>query len=298
MGGGDTFIPKKPDKSPLLVRLGAEALCGTLSAIAVAPAITIIDKAIVANASGVEALLPGIINGFKSLFRNPIAYVRQPSFLFICGVYSGTYITSNCIEAACQRSSKSSFFPKLIGASGMNVTLSILKDQTFARMFGKGPPRSLPPMSIALFGMRDSLTILAGFSLPGLLSIQLQESGWRKHSSETFSQILTPVFMQIFSTPFYLVGLDLYNRTGVSTAERVDFVQKEYTKTTIARMSRILPAYGIGGVVNTQLRRVVDGAVIDRYDTRDHCDTTAGIGLPVPSFVFMPLLDAPGFTYN
>lgn len=63
-----------------------------------APAISIVDKAIVSNASGVEPLVPCLINGIKTFFTNPVYFVKQPSFLLIWGVYGGTYIVANSIE--------------------------------------------------------------------------------------------------------------------------------------------------------------------------------------------------------
>jgi len=51
-----------------------------------------------------------------------------------------------------------------------------------------------------------------------------------------------------------LYGLDNYNRSGSSTSDRIKFVQQEYVKTTLARMARIFPAFGIGGVVNKKVR--------------------------------------------
>lgn len=125
------------DKSPVSFRLLVESSAATISALSVAPAISIVDKAIVSNASGREKLLPCIINGVKSLFLQPGYFLRQPSFLFIWGVYSGTYIVANSIEALCERSQQSPFYPKFIGSSMANVTLSVLKDKAFARMFGQ-----------------------------------------------------------------------------------------------------------------------------------------------------------------
>jgi hypothetical protein len=57
-----------------------------------------VDKAIVSNASGVEPLVPCLINGIKTFFTNPVYFVKQPSFLLIWGVYGGTYIVANSIE--------------------------------------------------------------------------------------------------------------------------------------------------------------------------------------------------------
>jgi hypothetical protein len=110
------------------------------------------------------------------------------------------------------------------------------------------------------------MTILAGFSLPGIISVSLQDSiGWTKSSADTYAQLLTPCGMQILSTPLHLHGLDLYNRDNIGTKERISFIQKEYVKTTIARMMRIFPAYGIGGVVNTNLRKLLNDTLIESY---------------------------------
>jgi len=253
------------DNQPFAVRILAESVAACISALSVSPAISIIDKAIVSNASGVESLWTGIINGVKTMIISPLYFLRQPSFIFIFGVYSGTYIVANSIEAICERSKKSSFYPKFIGSSIANVTLSVLKDKAFASMFGKGPPRPLPALSYALFAARDSSTILASFSLPGLISEKLQnEQGWAKGSADTSAQLFTPVAMQILSTPLFLKGLDLYNRTTATTAERITFIRTEYIKTVLARMARIFPAYGVGGVINKYFRKVGNNMLRER----------------------------------
>ena len=51
------------------------------------------------------------------------------------------------------------------------------------------------------------------------------------------------------------MGLDYYNKRDSKFAERVMFIRGEYVKTVIARMFRMTPAYGIGGVLNLSLRK-------------------------------------------
>ena len=88
---------KKLKKLPSLsMRLIVESNAAIISAMCVAPIVSIVDKAIVSNASGLEPLVPCLIKGFKSFFTNPLKFLRQPSFLLIWGVYSGTYIVANC----------------------------------------------------------------------------------------------------------------------------------------------------------------------------------------------------------
>lgn len=74
-----------------------------------APAISIVDKAIVSNASGVEPLVPCLLNGIKTLFTNPVYFIKQPSFLLIWGVYGGTYVIANSIEVRSFRITDLSF---------------------------------------------------------------------------------------------------------------------------------------------------------------------------------------------
>ena len=61
--------------------------------------------------------------------------------------------------------------------------------------------------------------------------------------------------VQFVATPIHLLGLDLYNRTGISFKERLRHLGKIYTNSVALRMLRFLPAYGIGGVVNIELRK-------------------------------------------
>jgi hypothetical protein len=243
------------DKSPLAVRFGIESACAVISALTVAPAISIVDKAIVSNASGLEPLVPCFFNGIKSLFTQPLTFVKQPSFLFIWGVYSGTYAVANSTEAYCERNKQSSFYPKFVTSSVTNVTLSVLKDKAFARMFGTGSPRPLPVRSYILFATRDSATIFASFSIPGPISKYIQQKyGCSETFADTTTQLLTPITMQILSTPLHLHGLDLYNRSTATTTERINFIKQEYVKTVLARMARIFPAFGVGGVFNKKVR--------------------------------------------
>ena len=162
---------------------------------------------------------------------------------------------ANCIQGHCDRVHQDAKYPKFVGSSCANVTLSIIKDRAFARMYGVGQQRPVPLGSVGLFGTRDSMTILASFTLPPVVARSvLQPLGFSVSTADTLAQLLTPVSMQILSTPLHLLGLDLYNRPSATSAERANFIAREYVKTTAARMSRILPAFGFGGVVNKAAR--------------------------------------------
>jgi hypothetical protein len=81
--------------------------------------------------------------GMVSLFNNPINFCRQPAFLMIWGVYAGTYIVGNSIEAICEWQRRASFYPKFIGSS---VVLFIIKLNAILSLFCQRRLMSLYPL--------------------------------------------------------------------------------------------------------------------------------------------------------
>jgi len=142
------------------------------------------------------------------------------------------------------------------------MSLCLYKDSQFAKLFGSSisVPRPVPTASYILFAVRDCLTIFASFNLPAIIAPQLKVSdAFEKNymSKTSIAQFLAPAGVQIFSTPLHLLGLDLYNRPKgtVATKERWLKVKKDWTLSCLARMGRIIPAFGVGGVVNTTVRQ-------------------------------------------
>jgi hypothetical protein len=55
----------------------------------------------------------------------------------------------------------------------------------------------------------------------------------------------------------HLLGLDLYNRQppgGLGWRERAARIGRDYVPSCFARMGKIVPAYGVGGVVSVRMR--------------------------------------------
>lgn len=119
----------------------------------------------------------------------------------------------------------------------------------------------MPKASYALFALRDSMTIFASFNLPPLIAplLPLSTEAEKNISRASAAQFLAPAGIQIFSTPLHLWGLDLYNRPGVGVRQRVVRVMRDWGGSTVARMGRIVPAFGVGGVVNAKVRRGMMG---------------------------------------
>ena len=124
-------------KKSLLYSLTLDTSGACLSALSITPAISIIDKAIFLNASGSTPLITAAATGLSQFFKNPIAFARQPSCYLIFGVYSGTYLVANYIQTLCDHNNTPWKFPKFIGSSVANVSLSLGKDVIFFK------PRSI-----------------------------------------------------------------------------------------------------------------------------------------------------------
>lgn len=212
--------------------------------------------AIIENTNGKNTLMGSVKDSVKLLLFRPHKFLGSAQFLAVWGVYSGTYIAANTIDSVCEWMETSPATPKFIGVTAANMGLGIAKDRLFVRIFGLKPPASLPLSSFALFFGRDSVTVGAAFNVPPYVSKALQSSGVVTHerTADNIAQMVSPVLAQLATTPMHLLALDIYNRVGVPSSERVKLVGAKYVESVLARCARILPAFGIGGVANRYIR--------------------------------------------
>jgi len=225
------------------------------------------------NASGRSTLAASLKASLRTLLTRPHAIVFSKPFALVFLLYGGTYLTANALDTATSTvrnrpaATVTSGTAKFAAGSVANVGICMYKDQAFVRMFGpRGVvPRPVPLPSYALFTLRDCMTIFASFNVPPLLgpylSQHLSAEMQKTVSGQTVAQFAAPAAVQLLSTPLHLLGLDLYNRpyterTGSPVwRERWELVRKNWAVSAAARIGRIVPAFGVGGVVNTTVRR-------------------------------------------
>lgn len=176
-------------------------------------------------------------------------------------LYSSTYFIANTIDTLTSSAQSqptgttSSSLIKFGAVSAVNMSLALYKDSQFTKMFGSIAPRPLPPASYALLALRDSITIFASFNLPIKIAPMLPESVERHAGRLSVAQFAAPALAQIFNTPLHLLGLDLYNRNSrTPIRDRWRKVKRDWPAASLARMGRVLPAFGVGGVVNHKMR--------------------------------------------
>jgi hypothetical protein len=224
------------------------------------------------NASGRNTLANSIKASFKNLVLRPQSMLFSKPVALIFMLYGGTYLTANTLDTATSTvknrpaTQVTAGGTKFAASTAANVGLCIYKDQVYVRMFGPvgAVPRPVTLPSYALFTLRDCLTIFASFNVPSLLGPvidrKLSEEMRKKVAGLTMAQFMAPAAVQFLSTPVHLLGLDIYNRPGTGAApipfaDRWAAVKKNWLISTAARICRIVPAFGVGGVVNTKVRR-------------------------------------------
>lgn len=252
----------------LPARLLSDLLAASAAGLTVSPIISIIDRAIMENASNTAPLLTSVRTSLASLLSAPHRFLAAAPFRLIFCLYTGTYLAANALDTAsatlhnAPATSVTAGPAKFAATSAANISLCLYKDARFTRMFGVAAavPRAVPAPTYALFAARDCLTVAASFNIPPLLApvLPLSRRAEAYMSRASAAQFLAPAAVQLLSTPLHLLGLDLYNRPGAGVAGvdgRAARVWRDWGKSVAARVCRIVPAFGVGGVVNAGVRR-------------------------------------------
>ncbi|KAI8818820.1 uncharacterized protein EV422DRAFT_569476 [Fimicolochytrium jonesii] len=246
-------------KHPLSALLPLDLFAAVTSALLVSPLVLIIDRAIVINSvpHSNTTLSQAMWAGLVGLVRRPGQFVRDRGFGWVVGLYVGTYAVANGVEVVGHAGLYDPAMPKFVAASGVNVALNLLKDRHLATTCGPLPSHPVSLASFTLFGLRDTVTVFSSFILPPIIVPHLiTHLRCTEREAAVMAQFMAPVAMQVVSTPAHLLGLDLYNRPLPSTTphQRWQAVRANYLSTTVFRMARKIPAFGLGGACNGLIR--------------------------------------------
>jgi hypothetical protein len=283
----DLILSKTAASSRLGDKLLGDVLVGSGVTFCVAPFLTVVDKAIVHSAAGSHTLMQSGIESIKGMVRNPVQYLKSPTFLFMWAVYASTYSTANSLKTIVEHKEYASAMRKeegdrrtskgassnnsnslgkvgiFLGTTFVNSSASLIKDRAYARMFGNASvSTSIPRMTYALWMSRDLLVVGSSFILPDLVSGRIAEQyDMDEKDAHRIAQFALPVAAQFIAGPLHYMGLDLYNRRLADTTswreaivDRSKSLYRGFVPVVSARIARIAPGYGIGGVLNTQFR--------------------------------------------
>ncbi|KXT10923.1 hypothetical protein AC579_13 [Pseudocercospora musae] len=248
-------------------RLAVDAGSAAIASLAVAPVMTVIDRrvsAVVDAARSRKGVLDCSKSALKHIFLNPRTFFVSRPLGVMLALYSGTYLVANTTDTITSYknhlppSSTTSSTSKFCAVTSANLGLALYKDNCFAQTFGPasaGALRPLPPISFIPLIIRDGITLFFTFNAPALLSDRLPEELEQHMSRLTAAQLGCPAASQFVATPLHLLGLDLYNRPAkLSLRERMSVMRSLWLSSSLARACRMLPAYGLGGVLNNDTR--------------------------------------------
>jgi hypothetical protein len=256
--------------SDLVAKLAGDVIVACGVTLGIAPFMSIIDKSIVQNAAGTHTIVQSCAESISTIFRNPVSFVKSPMFLMMWGVYAATYSSVNCLKTIVEHQETRNNDSASISSTGkfgvfamttaVNSTTTMMKDNFYARQFGTTTAK-MPLITYGLWGLRDCMVIGSSFILPEYMSNTLQQnSDLDKKTALQISQLTCPIATQLVAGPIQLLGLDFYNRPlsdlsyKAAVLERLKFQYANFTSIVGARIARIAPAYGIGGVGNTHFR--------------------------------------------
>lgn len=271
----------------------ADCTSAVAVALTAAIPISIIDYSIMARVAGVSnSSMKELGRGIKTLLLRPHRFFfpcveNKYSLVYsVCATtYGFTYIGSNLSKSYCESHGMTAQANLTAGiVSGViNTVLTIWKDSVILRQL---PPvnaadltnaiRPVPWITRGLFCARDTLTCVGAFTLapmlatwlggyfyhhkkrPGVPEVQLPEE-MDKHSlplsTADAAQIATPAMLQFLTTLMHITAIR-YRQTypHFTWKDLNDSLKATYISATLLRICRIVPAFGIGGIMNRHLR--------------------------------------------
>lgn len=228
-----------------------------LSSLIISPLMTCIDVSIIQS----QLNKISFWDSFKK--TNIQFYNGQLPFLRPCGimnlVYSSTFLTANMTEYVYRKKNTHEEVLKtqiLINTSLVNMLAISYKDAQYARLFQNKAYANIPFSSLALFGVRDILTIGSSFVMKRDVNRFLKEEfNLRPNFADFVSSFVLPISAQIFSTPLHILAIDFIHNQDKKVLDRMKEIQKLYWRVCIGRMARVIPAFGVGGFLNDMIRK-------------------------------------------
>ena len=250
---------------PAVADVSVAMAAGLTASVAVAPFLMCVDRAVVSAAAGTApggSLARAIFGAAGEFVKNPKVAFTSPALWMVAGVYGGTYFAKNVSDVVIERTGTDgpiAEWGKFGVVTGVNMGGSILKDAAFARLFGAALAAgatavAVPTGSYILFAARDCLTIGGAFVVPDAAKdCMVARFGMAPQLAGAAAQLLSPPLMQVVCTPMHLLALNMVNAPVATMAQRIAALKVSTPPALIARSLRMLPAYGIGGILNTTL---------------------------------------------
>ena len=238
--------------------LVAEALSGIVTGFLVSPTNVVVDKSVMQYANKAESSIwVAAAKTFKSMFVSPLKFVMAFEFRWQCFVYFPTYTIGNWADHFDYAPDVPRPIQKLLAIFLANTTTSLIRDRIYAiRLNPHKKMEPFPATSLSLFFLRDIIAMASAFTLPPILGKAIsQKFDIEFKNGERIAQIICPLMVQVVATPTHLLALGLYNNKTLTLDEQFKVIRGIYLNTLTLRCLRFLPAFGLGGICNIELRK-------------------------------------------
>lgn len=254
----------------------ADMITAGIVGLSAAIPISIIDYSIIAKVAGVtDSSKKELIKGCKTLCTAPHKFFLKSTennyakvYRACATVYFWTYAFSNSAKSMLE---SRGYRPEQVNlgagiASGLvNIALTVWKDGIILKVLPPKDPNDLklaklpvPIFSRSLFAVRDMLTCIAAFTIAPEVANYLA----RKYnpnqlplSANDIGQIVTPAALQTVTTLIHITAIRYQRTNGALTMpDLTKSLRDNYLQATTLRVCRIIPAFGIGGILNRETR--------------------------------------------
>uniref|UniRef100_A0A7S4NF68 Uncharacterized protein n=1 Tax=Odontella aurita TaxID=265563 RepID=A0A7S4NF68_9STRA len=252
----------------LAVHLGVDALSACLTALCVAPLITVFDEAIARSASGREGLWTAFGRRMRSALSDPLSFFMSDAFRWMWIVYASTYFIANGLGGIERVSGMKFGFLSTLAVTVVNMVCGIAKDSAYSKMFGgsdtpedeggdeSNTETSTPMLAYATWFARDVTAFSFILTLPPMAA-----SAFPRFINLDLARFASPILAQYVTTMLHLIGFNMCRHSAsddsVSTtaaSRRETWLRMPaYWSTVAARQMRVIPPYSIGGVLNGKL---------------------------------------------
>lgn len=249
------------------MRIPKELGCAFAAAAIISPIVSIMDKAMVQEITGIGTLLGSMGTACKEMVFAPKQFFGGLSNRLTVVVYFGTFAVANVSEAALDyyrvKEDEKRKQIKVSAASAANISLLAWRDSVFAREFtvaagaNNARPKQTPMRTISMFAARDFITMAATFyGAPKAAQWLIKEHDVNRDVAELSMALAIPVTAQFVTAPLHIYAMDCYSRPVASSSARWAKIGEEFKQIALARGIRILPAFGLGSYTNNKFREL------------------------------------------
>jgi hypothetical protein len=217
----------------------------------ISPLMLTLDMSIIRSHIKTEKIANSFLHVVHGLRSGTLSFWRP--YRIMNQVYFSTFGTANLMEYYSKRYSIKSQVPTVLATSTVNIILMSYKDREYSHYFGIMRP-SMSWKSRMLSAIGAYITVYGQF-----VKKEEVEKKCLLYFSPSVSMFLSSIIVsmgaQLFSTPFHILSMDLYQSPTRSFSERIQKMKSLYGSICLGRMLRIFPAFGCGGYLNEKWKR-------------------------------------------